>query len=99
MKGALSWVPMMPRETKVSRTAARLIAVAFQVCHFETYLGATFDSRYHGGPIQSPLKSPVSSQQSIVLGGLRGALNWASILPRDTSLSDNVCEFIQPRLT
>ena len=36
-------------------------------------------SRHHGGPLK-PLRL---SQYSIVLRGLRGALNWAPIMPRD----------------
>ena len=37
-------------------------------------------------------------QHSIVQRSLRGALNWALIMPRDASLSDSGCDFFQSLL-
>ena len=50
----------------------------------------TSDSHHHGGPPQLPVH-----HSTIVLGDLRGAVNWASIVPRDSSVSDSECEFLQ----
>ena len=47
---------------------------------------------HHGGPIKPPLylKHPLTSQQSIVLRGLREDFNWAAIMRRDVSLGQGM---------
>ena len=49
-------------------------------------------SRHHWVLIESPL-NPTDHFRSIVLRGLIGALNWASITPTDVFLSDSGCIF------
>ena len=45
-----------------------------------------------GSQLRAPLE-PLSHHSTIVLRTLRGALiNWASIMPRDASLSDSQCD-------
>ena len=52
------------------------------------------DSRYHGGVIENLLKPP--GHHSIILSmGLRKVLNLYPIMPRDDSLSDKQCKFLQ----
>jgi len=41
---------------------------------------------------RTPLK-PLEHHGTMVLTGLRGTLNWATIMPKATSLSDSVCNF------
>ena len=54
-------------------------------------------SRHPGGPNRTPLKSSVH-HSTIVLWGLGRILTWASIMPRDASLTDSVCERFQSGL-
>ena len=51
--------------------------------------------RHHGRIIRGPLKPPVY-QSTIVLRFSRGALNWASIMPRDVILWDIRYDFFFP---
>ena len=44
--------------------------------------------------VRVPLKSP-AHHITIVLLGLKGALNFNPIMPRDASLSDSKCRFFQ----
>ena len=47
-----------------------------------------------GYQLKATLK-PSVDHITIVLRGLRGALNWAPNVPRDASLSNSGCEFLQ----
>ena len=49
-------------------------------------------SRHHEGEIEGPLTSP----QCMVLRGLRGAPNRATIMPRGVSLPERRCNFCIP---
>ena len=49
-------------------------------------------SRHHGDQLRSSWKPP-NHQSTIVLRGKREALNWDHIMPRDASVSENVCNF------
>ena len=51
-------------------------------------------SRYNGGPIEGSPETPRTSQH-YHFEGLKGALNWSPIMPRDPSLSDSQCKFFQ----
>ena len=52
-------------------------------------------SRHQWAQLWSPLK-PRVHYSTFALRGLRWALNLATIMPRDTSHSDNKCKFFQP---
>ena len=45
--------------------------------------------------LSTPLKS-FEHHRNIELRSLRGALNWALIMPRDVGLSDSGCNFFSP---
>ena len=45
------------------------------------------------GPNWGHPRSPLYHHSTIVMEGLKGVLIWATILPRDASLSHNQCEF------
>ena len=44
-------------------------------------------SRHHRGSIKCLRETPGTSQSTIVLRGLRGALNWSPTMARDTPAS------------
>ena len=65
-------------------------------------ISTTIISRHHGnliyGPPETPLPPPSLHHSPTILKGLRGALNYSSIMPRDASLSNNYssgCCFFQ----
>ena len=47
------------------------------------------------GPDWGPRWNPSDHHNTMVLKGLRGALNWAPIKPRDASLPDSGCIVLQ----
>ena len=93
----------MPRDA-VSRTAnvernggnkwVKLLVTASQTtgnsCPRDWRFSPTWGCR------DAPLK-PFKQHSTIVSRVLRGAVNWVPIMPRDASLSDSRCNFLQSR--
>ena len=95
--GRSSIEPPWCRVTPISGTAMRLIAVIFPV-----WTGSASNSCPRAWRLQASAVSdsrlpwnPSDHHSAIVSRGLRGALNWFSIMPRDASLPVSGCKFCQ----